>query len=475
VIALPSPVVRRRALAVAGLAVVLVTAGVLVVDDPFGGSPDGAESIDNSTATSLATIERRDLSSQTQVSATLGYADATTVAVPAGTAPANVEQAQQARVTAAQSLEAAQATLAADTAAASDARAALAAARRRAAVDCSGAGATGTQCTADAQAVTTDQQAVTQAVVKVQADAHQVSSARTGLAGADQALHDAQTSAASYGQTSVYTMLPKVGDVVRRGQALYAIGGRPVVLLYGATTPWRAFVPGMSPGRDVAELNANLGLSGDAFTSQTAAAVRSFQAAHGMDVTGSLLLGSVVFEPGAVRVTSVTPAVGAPVAAGAVLGVTSTRRVVTIALDASAQTSVKVGDPVTITMPDNSTTPGRVTHVGTVAVTPSGGNGDSTPTIDVDVTPTHPAQTGNLDQAPVDVSITTGTVRNVLVAPVNALLALASGGYAVEAVDSAGAHRLVPVQVGLFDDSQGLVEIGGASLRAGMRVVVPGS
>ena len=56
-----------------------------------------------------------------------------------------------------------------------------------------------------------------------------------------------------------------------------------------------------------------------------------------MDVTGTLLLGSVVFEPGAVRVTSVTPAVGAPVQAGPVLGVTSLRRVVTIQLDASAQ------------------------------------------------------------------------------------------------------------------------------------------
>ena len=49
-----------------------------------------------------------------------------------------------------------------------------------------------------------------------------------------------------------------------------------------------------------------------------------------------------------------------------VLGITSTRRVVTIALDASQQTSVKVGDPVTITMPDGSTTPGRVSFVGTV-------------------------------------------------------------------------------------------------------------
>jgi hypothetical protein len=91
------------------------------------------------------------------------------------------------------------------------------------------------------------------------------------------------------------------------------------------------------------------------------------------------------------------------------------------------------------------------------------------------VTPTNPTATGRLDQAPVDVSITTSTVRNVLAAPVNALLALSSGGYAVEAVGAGGVHTLVAAQVGLFDDASGLVQVQGANLRAGMRVVVPGS
>ena len=150
----------------------------------------------------------------------------------------------------------------------------------------------------------------------------------------------------------------------------------------------------------------------------------------------------------------------------------------TIALDASQQTSVKVGDPVEITLPDNSTTPGHVSFVGTVATTPSsdqGGDGSTTPTIQVDVTPDHPAATGRLDQAPVDVSITTDTVKSVLVVPVNALLALASGGYAVEAVDAGGARRLVAVSVGLFDDADGLVQVSGPTLHAGQRIVVPAS
>ena len=50
-------------------------------------------------------------------------------------------------------------------------------------------------------------------------------------------------------------------------------------------------------------------------------------------------------------------------------------------------------------------------------------------------------------------SITTASVSNVLVVPVNALLALASGGYAVEEVGGERLARLVAVNVGLFDDA----------------------
>jgi multidrug efflux pump subunit AcrA (membrane-fusion protein) len=75
----------------------------------------------------------------------------------------------------------------------------------------------------------------------------------------------------------------------------------------------------------------------------------------------------------------------------------------------------------------------------------------------------------------VTVSITTDSVANALVIPVNALLALAGGGSAVEQVPSAGTHRLVPVTVGMFDGAHGLVEVTGAGLAAGLRVVVPSS
>jgi hypothetical protein len=139
-----------------------------------------------------------------------------------------------------------------------------------------------------------------------------------------------------------------------------------------------------------------------------------------------------------------------------------------------------VGDPVTITLPSGRTTPGRLSFVGSVASTPSEGDsgdsgGSTTPTIDVTVRLLRQADAGKLDQAPVSVAITTASVKNVLVVPVNSLLALAGGGYAVEAVNAAGIHRLIPVELGLFDDSNGLVEARGAGLSAGQRVVVPTS
>ena len=57
--------------------------------------------------------------------------------------------------------------------------------------------------------------------------------------------------------------------------------------------------------------------------------------------------------------------------------------------------------------------------------------------------------------------------------PVISLFALASGGYAVEAVGAGGVHHLVGVQLGLFDDAEGLVQVTGTSLTPGTHVVVP--
>jgi peptidoglycan hydrolase-like protein with peptidoglycan-binding domain len=326
---------------------------------------------------------------------------------------------------------------------------------------------------------------VTSAEQKSVGDEAQLASAQGTLAGAQQALAAAESSATSYGTGSSYTKLPSPGRIVRRGQPLFAIDGAPTLLLYGSSPAWRAFRSGMSPGADVAELNANLKAlgydvsSGDTFTAATSAAISALQQAHGLPRTGALELGAVVFEPGPLRVKTVTPTAGQAVQPGPLLTASSLRHDVSVALDAAQQSEVKVGDRVTITLPDNSTTTGVVSAVGKVATTPpsdqSGGGGSSTPTINVEVRLLDPKAAGHLDQAPVEVSITEQSVRNALAVPVGALVALAGGGYAVEEVEANGTHRLVPVTPGLFDDAQGLVQVAGSGLAAGQRVVVPAS
>ena len=484
---------RRGRGLLAGAVVVGVAAAVLVVVDPFssGGSQSVAVS-DNAYPTSTQAVLRESISQQTQVSATLGYAGDLTIRLPAGNAPAMVTVAEQTVTTDQTTLAGAQSMLQSDSAALSQARSTLVADREQESVDCTGtnaaptpssggtgaAGGASDGCTGDAQAVASAQQPVGADAAKVSTDQTQVRSAEDVLSAAQAARAGADAQATAYGHNSTFTHVPYAGEIVRRGQPLCSVNGQPVLLLYGPAVATRAYAAGMSPGPDVAELNLNLdalgyahGLTGDAFTSETAVAIGRLQATHDEPQTGALLLGAVIFEQGAVRVRSVSPtvAVGSEVTAGPLLSATSVGRQVSMRLDAGLEGQVKPGDPVTITLPDNETTPGRISYVSPVAA-----NGQNGPTIEVDAVPTHPAATGDLDQAPVNVSITTASVSNVLVVPVDALLAFPRRGYVVEEIDARGTHRLVAVKTGLFDDADGVVQVSGSGLAVGQRVVVPG-
>ncbi len=482
---------RRRRLPVAGL--LAVVAVMLPATDEFsgGGSSRGGVS-DSEYPTSTQMVVRESISQQTQVSATLGYAGDLTIRLPSGNAPAIVTRAQQTVTTARGVLATAQSVLWRDASVLAQALATVAADQQQERVDCGGdnavagpptGGAGGSSdasgaCAGDAQRLAASQQSVAAETATVAADRGLAGSAQRALAAAQSGLGTVDAQATEYGSNSVFTSIPWPGEIARRGQPLYSIDGAPVLLLYGPTVATRAFVPGMSPGADVAELNANLDalgyarrLAGDALTAATVAAIRGLQAAHNEPQTGELPLGSVLFEPRPVRVTSVMPnvAVGSSVVAGPVLSATWTSPQVSIQLDAGLEGQVKVGDPVTITLPDDHTTPGRISYVGTVA-----SNGQNGATIQVNAVPTDPAATGGLDRAPVSVAITTASVADVLVVPVDALLARASGGDAVEEVGAKGRHDLVVVRTGLFDDADGLVQVSGSGLAAGQRVVVPG-
>jgi peptidoglycan hydrolase-like protein with peptidoglycan-binding domain len=276
------------------------------------------------------------------------------------------------------------------------------------------------------------------------------------------------------------TWLPMAGAVVRRGGTLLAVDNQPVRLFYGAKPPWRDLSLGVDDGPDVKELEQNLAALGydpgramtvdEHFTAATAAAVKRWQKARGLDRTGSFTTAMpAVFLPWATRVEELTATLGGRAAPGGpVFDVTSDVHQVSVDLDVSQQSYVEAGDKVDVVLPDGRRTTGRVGDVGRVAET-QGDPPNQRTTITVTIALDHPDAGGRLDQAPVDVYVTTQTRRGVLAVPVTALLALNEGGYAVEVVGAGGQHRLVAVRLGVF--SNGMVEVSGGGLRAGMRVV----
>jgi hypothetical protein len=154
-----------------------------------------------------------------------------------------------------------------------------------------------------------------------------------------------------------------------------------------------------------------------------------------------------------------------------VLSATSDKLHVRVELDASQQGEVHRGDGVQITLPGNTPVTGRVAGFGRVAQAEQGGQ-PTAATIPTFIDLDDPGQAAGLDQAPVQLDITTKGVKDVLSVPVTALVGKSGGGFAVEVVRAGGRRALVPVTLGLFDTGGGRVQVDG-DLRAGDAVAVP--
>jgi regulator of extracellular matrix RemA (YlzA/DUF370 family) len=411
------------------------------------------------------------------------------------------------------------------------------------------------------------------------------------------------------------TWLPSVGQVIKPGEALFKVDGKPVILMRGTTPAYRELTASGSSGQDVLELNRNLVALGfnpegiavdDEWQAATTAGVEALQASLGDAETGSLALGQIVFLPGDQLVSTVDATLGStgggsgqgnpassssasdPLAgatskfvrfqkpsprhgsshapgagngghkptrnnsrrtlealiallkaeiaelkatktspggspsragnpssnggsprsaasgnsssdggspssnspspsgdggggsASAILQTTSTRQIVTVALDPSKQSEAKVGERVAVEMPAGNTVDGRVSAVSSVAQSSSNsGNGNSPDssngnnnssnsgsTIPVTITLSRRHPGGGLDQASVSVNFAQARANRVLSVPVTALLATAGGGYAVQS--AAALHQLIPVTTGLF--AAGFVQISGRGIYPGLRV-----
>jgi peptidoglycan hydrolase-like protein with peptidoglycan-binding domain len=296
------------------------------------------------------------------------------------------------------------------------------------------------------------------------------------------------------GQGTV-TWLPKAGDTISRGEPLYKVDNRPVTALYGDTPMYRELKQG-DKGPDVQQLNENLRAlghgapTGDTYTSQTASAVRAWQKKLGLDATGKVGKGVVVFAPGAVRIGELKARTGSP-ATGDVLTYTGQARKVSAKLPLADQKLARKGDSVDVVLPNGKTVKGRITEVETVTSGSdgsggqgsegggggsgggSGGGGDGQKKkteIKVTVAIEDQKALGDLQNATVDVDFTSEVRKDVFHVPVNALVARPGGGFGVEAVEN-GKTRTVPVELGMFTNGQ--VEVKGTDLRPGMQVVVP--
>jgi peptidoglycan hydrolase-like protein with peptidoglycan-binding domain len=280
------------------------------------------------------------------------------------------------------------------------------------------------------------------------------------------------------------TRLVDQGRTVERGDELYRVDERPVILLYGAVPMYRDLAPGVS-GIDVRQLETNLtklGYEGfrvdGAYTASTAAAVRAWQSDTGAERKGTVARRDVVFLPAGGRVDALNVTVGDVVRPGApLLDITGNDQVVNFQAGLDDRDRFDIDTKVTVVLPGGEEIAGTVSAMRVVKGA-SGGSGDGLGggATDSDaIVPVEVALARAPDElvgTPVEVIVATDERADVLLVPVSALLALAEGGYGLEIVRGDGTTKIVRVDTGLFAD--GKVEVRGAGIAAGTVVGIAG-
>ncbi len=103
--------------------------------------------------------------------------------------------------------------------------------------------------------------------------------------------------------SGVVTAPAVVGTRLDRGSVVARVDDSPVVVMFGSIPVWRAFASGMTPGPDVAELEANLvalGFGGNGlvvdntFTASTASAVQRWEKSLGIASTDGTVAATVL-------------------------------------------------------------------------------------------------------------------------------------------------------------------------------------
>ncbi len=270
------------------------------------------------------------------------------------------------------------------------------------------------------------------------------------------------------------------------------------LLMFGELSAWRDMKEGIAPGEDINQLKLNLIALGygttetlemdSTFGSNTTAAIMKLQSDLNLISSGEINFGEITFVSGTsmVNFSSTLPNIGGKINTGTELfSLTPIERISTqissngainisskslqkveIQVDVADQNLVVKGSEVEIELPDESTIVGVVDEVGSFAIVPQDGD----PFLEVSIAVEGSAEYFKWTGALVTVNATKELAKGVLASPVNGLLALLSGGYALEIVTETGTI-LVPVETGIYAD--GWVEINGSGLQPGTEIVVP--
>jgi peptidoglycan hydrolase-like protein with peptidoglycan-binding domain len=271
---------------------------------------------------------------------------------------------------------------------------------------------------------------------------------------------------------------------VERGDELYRVDERPVILLYGAVPMYRDVAPG-DFGVDVRQLETNLAKLGyegftvdGAYTASTAAAVRAWQSDTGAEQSGTVARRDVVFLPAGGRVDALNVSVGDVVRPGApLLDITGNDQIVNFEADLDDRERFAVDTKVAVVLPGRQEIRGTVSATRVVKVASGGsseglGGGEADREAIVQVEVALARAPDELVGTPVEVIVATDRRADVLLVPVSALLALAEGGYGLEVVREDGTTKIVRVDTGLF--ANGKVEVRGAGIADGTVVGVAG-
>ncbi|MCP3935682.1 MAG: peptidoglycan-binding protein [Actinomycetia bacterium] len=257
-------------------------------------------------------------------------------------------------------------------------------------------------------------------------------------------------------------------SIVRFGDELIRVDDRPVFLAEGAMPMYRELSKvdtrrrdqngdrlQLQTGDDVVQLQRFLASAGfDAegelesdgeFGATTEQAVKDWQDAAGLEVTGRVDRAQLVFSETPVRVDA-APRIGSPFME---LSVTNVDPMITVDTSNRDRSALPVGSTVEVVTSNGVSSTGRVTDQEQVRSDDGSMVWRTTITVTSDL--------GDISEATVEAA--TVLAERVLLVPVGSLLALAEGGFAVEVVGSDGVPVLTRVEVGEVVD--GIAEVTG--------------